>query len=175
MAGKKTDLGPIGVNVTHNVRHFRHEVRRLSYAELSRRLADLGREIPSLGLRRIESGERRVDVDDLVALALALQVSPLALLLTTERGPVLPNGKVYDPELIWDWATGQHPLLGTDDAISFMRYSDPLNWPESEAILMQLRGANESVQAGIVSNQKRNKAHRDRQQKLSSEVSRGDD
>ena len=80
MSGKKSDLGPIGEHVTHTVRKFR-KARGLSYAELSRRLADMGREIPSLGLRRIESGERRVDADDLVALALALDVTPLALLL----------------------------------------------------------------------------------------------
>ena len=66
------------------MRKFR-EARNLGYAELSRRLAELGREIPSLGLRRIEAGERRVDVDDLVALALALDVAPVALLFPSRR------------------------------------------------------------------------------------------
>lgn len=45
------------------------------------RLAEIGRDIPPLGLRRIESGERRVDADDLMALAVALGVSPISLLM----------------------------------------------------------------------------------------------
>ena len=108
MAGKKSDLGPIGENVAAAVKRFRDDERRLSYAELSRKLAELGREIPPLGLRRIESGDRRVDADDLVALALALNVSPLALLFSTDAGAVLPGGDRYAAEQIWrlgDWWT----------------------------------------------------------------------
>jgi len=48
----------------------------MSYAELSRRLTEQGRPIAALGLRRIEAGERRVDADDLVALASVLEVDP---------------------------------------------------------------------------------------------------
>lgn len=176
MAGKKSDLGPIGENVAAAVKRFRHEERRLSYAELSRKLTELGRDIPPLGLRRIESGERRVDADDLVALALALSVSPLALLLPTEAGAVLPGGKSYPAEQIWDWGAGRHPLFGTDDVLEFIRDSDPLNWPDREAEVMQhLRGFNPSVQGALASNLARNKASRDRRRKISDEVSRGDD
>jgi transcriptional regulator with XRE-family HTH domain len=175
VAGKKSDLGPIGNNVAEAVKRFRDDERRLSYAELSRRLADLGREIPPLGLRRIESGDRRVDADDLVALALALNVSPLALLLSTEAGAVLPNGQSYPAEEIWHWATGRQPLFATDDTMSFIRDSDPLTWPEIEAAVQGSRGANPNVQGAIATNLTRNKAHRDRQQQIADEVSRGDD
>jgi transcriptional regulator with XRE-family HTH domain len=124
MAGKKSDLGPIGVNVTHTVRQFREE-RRLSYAELSRQLAQMGREIPPLGLRRIESGERKVDVDDLVALALALGVSPLALLLPREASSLVPVGDQHDVDRIWRWAIGGQALT-EENAFRFMRDSNPL-------------------------------------------------
>ena len=63
-----------------NIRQLR-EARKLTYTELSAKLAKLGRPIPVLGLSRIEKGRRRVDADDLVALALALRVNPGALLL----------------------------------------------------------------------------------------------
>jgi transcriptional regulator with XRE-family HTH domain len=109
MAGKKTDLGPIGVNVTHTVRRLREE-RRLGYAELSRMLAEIGRDIPPLGLRRIESGERKVDVDDLVALAFVFDVSPLALLLPTEASSLTSQGETYSFEQIWSWGLGAQPL-----------------------------------------------------------------
>lgn len=109
VAGKKSDLGPVGVNVTNTVRHFRED-RRLGYAELSRKLAEIGRDIPPLGLRRIESGERKVDVDDLVALAFVFDISPLALLLPTEASSLTPQGETYSLEQIWSWGEGLHPL-----------------------------------------------------------------
>jgi len=78
MTGKTSDFGPTGITVTHRVAQLRGD---MSYAELSRRLEKLGRPIPPLGLRRIEGGARRVDVDDLMALAAALGVSPVTLLM----------------------------------------------------------------------------------------------
>ena len=102
-------MGPIGVNVAHTVRQFRED-RRLGFAELSRQLAEIGREIPPLGLRRIESGERRVDVDDLVALAVVLDVSPLALLLPSEASSLTSQGEEYSLQQIWNWGEGLHPL-----------------------------------------------------------------
>jgi hypothetical protein len=130
MSGKMFDLGPIGLNVTRTVRKFREE-RRIGYAALSRRLADLGREIPPLGLRRIENGERRVDADDLVALALALDVSPLALLLPREHGSQLvADGDQWSWMAIWLWGMGLRPLQG--DTPSFVRDSNPLGWAQME-------------------------------------------
>lgn len=57
----------------------------LSYADLSRRLEELERPIPPLGLRHLETGARRIDVDDLVMLAIALEVPPMTLLLPPDR------------------------------------------------------------------------------------------
>lgn len=134
MAGKKSDLGPIGENVVQAVRRFR-EMRRFGYADLSRKLAQYGREIPPLGLRRIESGERRVDVDDLAALAVALNVSPLALLLPMDDSRVLPADEDAHPsEEIWRWGRGFSPLgilpgeefSGSDTPIfAFVEASNP--------------------------------------------------
>ena len=82
--GKRSiDIGVIGLNVAANVQHHR-TVTGITYVELSRRLADLGREIAVQGLRNIEAAERRVDVDDLVALAFALDV-PVDSLLGPNR------------------------------------------------------------------------------------------
>lgn len=75
---KKIDLGPFGLAVARNVRRFRGDT---SYAELTRRLAELGRPIPPLGLRHLEAGTRQCGVDELIALAVALDVSPLTLLM----------------------------------------------------------------------------------------------
>lgn len=117
---------------------------------------------------------RRVDADDLVGLALALGVSPLAILLPTAAAAVLPGGERYSAERIWDWGTGRAPLFATDDALAFIRDSDPLNWPEMEAALTRLRGANENVQGALMSNLSRNKAAHNRRQNILDEASRGD-
>lgn len=62
-----------------NIRRLR-EYRGLTYAEVARRLTATGQPIAVLGLRRIERGDRRVDVDDLFALAAVLGVEPSRLL-----------------------------------------------------------------------------------------------
>jgi transcriptional regulator with XRE-family HTH domain len=117
---KRTDLGPIGVAVAANIERLRKS-QNLSYAELSRRLDALGRPIASLGLTRIRARERRVDVDDLVALALALGVSPTTLLLpysdaSTEAGAadgkarVTDRGEQYPLSQVWRWFVAESPI-----------------------------------------------------------------
>ncbi len=75
----RVPLGPIGRYVIGNIQYLRR-IRGLTYREMSDRLAQIGRPIPTLGLSRIEKGTRRVDVDDLVALAVVLEASPVELL-----------------------------------------------------------------------------------------------
>ena len=60
--------------VAVNVRILR-KMQDLTAAALSRRLDELGQPIRDTGITRIETGDRRVDVDDLVALAQALGVT----------------------------------------------------------------------------------------------------
>lgn len=71
--------GPAGERVRTNVRLLR-ALKGITYKELSGSLTGLGRPIPVLGLSRLERGERRIDVDDLVALAAALGVTAADLL-----------------------------------------------------------------------------------------------
>lgn len=106
----RTALGPTGETVAGNVLRLRQE-QRLTYVELSARLASAGRNIPVLGLRRIERGERRVDADDLVALAMVLGVNPSALLLPyVAKGTVHLTGATVSAERAWEWADGDSPL-----------------------------------------------------------------
>lgn len=102
-------LGPIGSNVARNLRELRGT---MSYKSLSEKLAALGRPIPELGLSRIENGARRVDGDDLVALAAALDVSPIRLLMPfTAKGDVeLASKLVVEALVAWDWMRATRPL-----------------------------------------------------------------
>lgn len=109
----KLDLGPTGERVRDNIRRARGGMQ---FKDLAQRLDDLGHYIPTLGLRRIESGERRVSVDDLMALAVALDMSPLALLLPRDGSRMAASGLTGVParqvahNTQWLWAMGEQPL-----------------------------------------------------------------
>lgn len=109
----KNPLGPTGQAVAANVERLVEE-QNLTYAALARRLRDINRPIPELGLRKIVSQTRRVDSDDLVALAVAFGVSPVSLLM-----PDLRTADRFDQveftglqfavraEVGWLWLTAQ--------------------------------------------------------------------
>jgi transcriptional regulator with XRE-family HTH domain len=105
--GLKRPLGPTGQIVQANVTRLRM-VRRLGFTEMSERLNDIGKPITPMGLRRIENGARRVDADDLFALAVVLGVSPATLLIPNADDGAeeivatgIPQG--CTPEQLWKW------------------------------------------------------------------------
>lgn len=108
---KKNPLGPTGETVAANIRRLRTK-HGLAFTELSARLTDLGRPIPPLGLRKIESLDRRVDADDLIALAIALGTNPNALLLPPSGSHVLTltAAGMHPAWAVWKWARGEAPL-----------------------------------------------------------------
>lgn len=69
---------------------FRTE-RRLSTRQLAALLAEVGRPLQPTAITKIESGDRRVDVGDLAALAEVFGVSMLTLLLPDDNGLSLGN------------------------------------------------------------------------------------
>ncbi|QFS93782.1 hypothetical protein FIV07_23750 [Mycobacterium sp. THAF192] len=110
---RKNPLGPTGATVAANVKRLRTK-HGLAFTELSARLADLGRPIPPLGLRKIESQDRRVDADDLMALAVALGANPNALLFPPSASGrhilTLTAAGMKTANTAWDWANGKAPL-----------------------------------------------------------------
>lgn len=105
--------GPIGEQVVRNVENLR-QARGLSLQALSARLAELGRPILPSVLHRLSQGRRRVDSDDLVALAIALRVNPSALLLPrdiTDSSEVDLTPTIRQRATVaWVWMDGQMPL-----------------------------------------------------------------
>jgi transcriptional regulator with XRE-family HTH domain len=114
---KKNPLGPTGRTVAANVRRLRTR-HGLAYTELAAKLEELDRPIPTLGLRKIENEERRVDADDLMALALALGVHPNALLLPPTKDPshlvTVTGAGTRSAMDIWMWAEGSAPIIYAD-------------------------------------------------------------
>lgn len=137
MADEKSTGRPVdatGVAVRKNIRRIR-DARGISAPELSSALMRLGRPIPPLGISRIENGTRRVDVDDLAAIAVALGVSPTSLLMpchddgsevqVADLVPITGWNKPITARVVWNWLTAAEPLVhGT--LLSFVQFAWPV-------------------------------------------------
>lgn len=92
------------------------ELLRWSQAELAEHLAKLGVTMHQATIARLEGGERRVSVDDAMALAAALGVSPLFLFsgaYTGEAVDVTPKVRAATGQMEF-WLRGVAALPGTD-------------------------------------------------------------
>ncbi|MBP2398657.1 helix-turn-helix domain-containing protein [Glutamicibacter protophormiae] len=134
------DIGKTGATVAANIKRYRSD--RVSLRELEDRLEKLGVKISASGLQKIEAGTRRVDADELMALAVALNVNPNALLFPanspsddmSEQVTAAPKGQTEGE--IWEWANGlrlldnQEPLKELyfpPGAEAHARNDDPLH------------------------------------------------
>lgn len=138
MAGKEITEGATGSVVRENIKRIREE-RDMSWAQMSRFLERAGRPIAALGLRRIEDGSRRVDVDDLMAIAVVLDVTPNDLLLPRAgSGTADITGMTgRDVDLLWAWAGGRTQLDSEEPWAGFRsgRTEDPVPANEVRLVL----------------------------------------
>lgn len=116
-------MGYVGAVVAGNIARLREE-KNLSRPDLARRIGMLHQtqvhgdwelspsKINALAITRIETGERRVDVDDLVLFAVALGVAVPTLLMPPGDGvqPVLAPIEPVRGEYYWEWLTARRPL-----------------------------------------------------------------
>lgn len=145
MARRAIEIGAVGRRVAENLARLR-ELRHLNYTELSELLKRHGRGLSAETLGKVEKRERRIDVDDLVALAVALDTSPNRLLLPGDASDAELVELTPDVEVsaldAWKWAVGEEPLpagtappdrqiLVRDDRERwFTRENQPHNVPE---------------------------------------------
>jgi transcriptional regulator with XRE-family HTH domain len=101
--------------VSANVKRLRKD-QNLGLRGLANKLGEVGRPLEHSAVDQIEKGTRRVDVDDLMALAAALDVAPVTLLIpdTTAEGwdtaveaTGIPDG--ITAQHLWLWLTAVHP------------------------------------------------------------------
>ncbi|NGO71552.1 helix-turn-helix transcriptional regulator [Streptomyces sp. SB3404] len=86
MAKRPLGIGSAGIRTARLIARIR-EGSGLSQRELAVRVARNGHTLSHTALSRIERTRRRCDVDDLVAIADALGVSPVDLLQTLAAEP----------------------------------------------------------------------------------------
>lgn len=108
MASNAVVSGPTAKRVGENVKRIRR-ARNLDQKDVSALVGSLGRPMLPTVLSKIERGERRVDVDDLMAIAEALNVSPAALLLPPTFGDdlvSLSEDHQVTSHTAWRWFQG---------------------------------------------------------------------
>ncbi|WP_344391925.1 helix-turn-helix transcriptional regulator [Streptomyces vastus] len=88
MATRPVEIGPAGLHAARAIEHLRL-ARGLTQQQLAVRCTALDRPMTNTALSRTERARRRCDIDDLVTIAVALGVSPSAVLpLPTAHGPL---------------------------------------------------------------------------------------
>jgi transcriptional regulator with XRE-family HTH domain len=107
----RLDLGPTGRAVAANLNRVR-TARGISLRDLAKRIN--GVKLPADALTNIENERRRVNADELTALAVALGVNVSALILPptdehTATVEITGAGNV-PASRAWDWADGHHPI-----------------------------------------------------------------
>ncbi len=133
---RRVDLGPTGHMVRANIQRIRKS-QRLTHADVVQRMASHGYSMPRTALSEIESGGRRVSVDDLMALAVSLGVNPDALLFPPvygeDRHQITGLAADAESHFLWSWAEGLLPLLNWDEegtaAAVFRQYARPTGYP----------------------------------------------
>ena len=98
--------------VSTNVRRLRTD-QNLGLRRLATKLGEAGRPLTHSAVDQIEKGTRRVDVDDLMALAAALDVSPATLLMPVSDEDQEVSVSGHKDKLtgrqVWDWITAHRP------------------------------------------------------------------
>jgi transcriptional regulator with XRE-family HTH domain len=97
------------------------ELLRLSQAQLAQRLKDKGVTMRQVTIARLESGDRRITVDEVFAIAAVLGVSPQLLLsgsFTSELVPVLPELDVTPNDMRF-WLGDERQVPGLDEDTYF--------------------------------------------------------
>jgi transcriptional regulator with XRE-family HTH domain len=108
-------LGPVGESARRNVTRLR-KAAGLSLADVSDRMTG-DRRLSVSGLSKVETGGRKIDVDDLVAIAAAIDVSPLAILFgqaPEHDALVEAGGTGTQASALWAWAVGSQPMRDND-------------------------------------------------------------
>jgi transcriptional regulator with XRE-family HTH domain len=127
--------GPLTRQVAENAHKIRTQ-RRLTLADVADRMTALGRPLTLNGVSKIERGNRGVDLDDVVALARALDVPPVVLILPLGAEPtveVFPGASAST----WDaarWFTGEQQFPSD---VPGQQWADRRRWEQSPVALFR--------------------------------------
>ncbi|MER7562314.1 helix-turn-helix transcriptional regulator [Streptomyces sp. NPDC097941] len=140
---RHSERGPVGDQVAENIRRL----RRKTTEQLAGEVSELGVPMTASTVTKIEKQGRRVTVDELVALAAALGVSPVTLMLPSEDpdGPIRLAERLTstDWRTAWRWMHGQTNFVarlwpgGGGSPLSWLAVNRPYLTPQEVQEEMQ--------------------------------------
>lgn len=92
----------------------------MSQQAVAERLGQLGLSLHQTAIAKIEAGRRSVSVEELFALAIALNVAPVHVVVPFDAAEVIrlaPEHKGDHAGWVREWVRGAHPLPGQDARI----------------------------------------------------------
>ncbi len=108
--GQPGEHKPLSTHLAESVRRLR-TTHRIPQRALAARLEELGQPIGRIGIQRLERGERKVDLDEVVALAQVFDIPPVALLFPIGRAESTElHGHRLDPWTAAKWFYGDAQL-----------------------------------------------------------------
>lgn len=117
----------------------------MTLRDVAARLVEVGRPLPHTSVSDIENGSRRVDVDDLTALAIVLGVSPITLLMPSaddSDAEVTCTGIASAPaQMLWEWLRALGPFDSRGDAAAeraFLSRAQP-DWDAVKPLLASVQ------------------------------------
>jgi transcriptional regulator with XRE-family HTH domain len=129
MPTRRVEVSLTGATVRANIKRLR-KTQGLTLRDLSDRMDGVVRPMGHNTISEIERGARRVDVDDLIALAAALGVSPATLLMPlTNNADEMTDATVGEvtARRLWRWLTAETPLAAdtASEVFAFVARSVP--------------------------------------------------
>ena len=125
---RRVRMSATGRQVRENVGRIR-KGRGMTQVDLAAALLATDRPLGVSAINEIENGARRVDVDDLTALAVALGVNPNALLMPPYQGTdadcELSGLGTVGSLRAWEWAKGRQPLEPDASFLAFHKRIEP--------------------------------------------------
>lgn len=122
---------PIGERVAGNIARIRQS-KGMSQSDLVAKLQEHGLSYAVSAISKIEKGQRKLDPDDLVGIAVALGTTPNALMFGVDLflGPKpLAVTPTFEAEMdrVWAWADGEFPLGSATpkEQLEFQRKARP--------------------------------------------------
>ena len=109
------------------------EVRRLkgwTQQQLADELASIGVRLDASGITRMERGSRGVTLDDVIAIAAALGVSPLHMFIPLDNDDMVNAAPGISADVldVRAWIRGQRPLRDSDDDRLFYAQTPDRDW-----------------------------------------------
>jgi transcriptional regulator with XRE-family HTH domain len=116
---KQHQMATVGETFARQTRETRERLM-LTQRDLAERLTALGMRADQTTVAKIESGSRRVTIEDALLIAAALDVAPLHLLIPREDDAALTIGRLSgSADSMRRWAVGDEPLSDSDGAVYF--------------------------------------------------------